>query len=413
MGIYNRIAIKLKMNSQKNNIMHECEHLFYNEELTAKLDSNKYLLGFENGVYDFKEKKFRNGEAEDYISFSTRTKYIPYDPNDPEQLKIKEEIDDFFFKVFPNEQLREYMWQHGASSLIGTNRNQKFNIYTGVGGNGKSIFVNLMNLVLGEYSGKMNIALVTQKRKGIGGPTPEIAQLKGRRFISMDEPSAGDVLNEGIMKQMVGGDEMEGRAMYSREMTKFYPQFELVCCTNRLFEIKSNDKGTWRRIRQVDFRSEFLDEHEFVEKKELGLADDPERPIYPKDDQLETKIENWVQVFTALLIEKCNEMEGKVYDCDMVLEASRAYQEKEDFWAQFMKEKISKGNKDDRIKKTDIRAEFKEWYEANYGNKAPAAKELYEYLDKTLGKYRKRGWWGYKIIYDNYDSDDEEESHSD
>ena len=121
------------------------------------------------------------------------------------------------------------------------------------------------------------------------------------------------------------------------------------------------------------------------------MADDPERPIYPKDDQLETKIENWVQVFTALLIEKCNEMEGKVYDCDMVLEASRAYQEKEDFWAQFMKEKISKGNKDDRIKKTDIRAEFKEWYEANYGNKAPAAKELYEYLDKTLGKYRKRG----------------------
>ena len=31
----------------------------------------------------------------------------------------------------------------------------------------------------------------------------------------MDEPSAGDVLNEGIMKQMVGGDEMEGRGMYS------------------------------------------------------------------------------------------------------------------------------------------------------------------------------------------------------
>ena len=50
----------------------------------------------------------------------------------------------------------------------------------------------------------------------------------------MDEPSAGDVLNEGIMKQMVGGDEMEGREMYGRHMIKFYPQFELVCCTNRI-----------------------------------------------------------------------------------------------------------------------------------------------------------------------------------
>ena len=228
----------------------------------------------------------------------------------------------------------------------------------------------------------------------------------------MDEPSAGDVLNEGIMKQMVGGDEMEGRAMYSREMTKFYPQFELVCCTNRLFEIKSNDKGTWRRIRQVDFRSEFLDELEYTQKKNQGLADDPERPIYPKDDQLETKLKKWVQVFTALLIEKCNETQGKVNDCEMVLEASRAYQEKEDYWSQFKKEKISKGSADDKIKKTDIRSEFKEWYESNYGKKAPAAKELYEYLDKTLGKYRKRGWWGYKIIYENYDSEEEDESTS-
>jgi len=407
-AMYNRIAIKLKTTAQKNNIMKECGEIFHNPELENQLDSNKYLLGFENGVYDFEKKKFRDGEAEDYISFSTKTKYIPFDKSNSQHVKIKEEIDDFFFKVFPNEKLREYMWEHAASCLIGTNRNQKFNIYTGVGGNGKSIFINLMNLVLGQYSGKMNIALVTQKRKGIGGPTPEIAQLKGRRFISMDEPSAGDVLNEGIMKQMVGGDEMEGRAMYSREMTKFYPQFELVCCTNRLFEIKSNDKGTWRRIRQVDFRSEFLDDNEYNQKKTQGLADDEERPIYPKDDQLETKIKKWVQVFTALLIEKCNETEGKVNDCEMVLEASRSYQEKEDYWAQFKKEKIAKGSGDDKIKKTDIRSEFKEWYESNYGKKAPAAKELYEYLDKNLGKYRKRGWWGYKIIYDNYDSEEDE-----
>ena len=409
-AMYNRIAIKLKMNAQKNNIMKECAELFHNPELADLLDANKYLLGFENGVYDFEKKEFRAGESEDYVSFSTKTNYIPFNKTDSEQVKIKEEIDDFFFKIFPNEELRKYMWEHAASSLIGTNRNQKFNIYTGIGGNGKSIFVNLMNLVLGQYSGKMNIALVTQKRKGIGGPTPEIALLKGKRYISMDEPSAGDVLNEGVMKQMVGGDEMEGRGMYSREMTKFYPQFELVCCTNRLFEIKSNDKGTWRRIRQVDFRSEFLDNGEFCEKKNQGLADDLERPIYPKDDQLETKIQKWVQVFTALLVEKCAETDGKVNDCDMVLEASRAYQEKEDFWAQFKKEKISKGNYDDKIKKTDIRSEFNEWYPQNYGTRAPAAKELYEYLNKTLGKYRKRGWWGYKIIYDNYESEEEKET---
>ena len=100
---------------------------------------------------------------EDYISFTTKTNYIPFDENNEEHITIKEEIDDFMEKVFPNEQLREYMWDHAASTLIGDNINQKFIIYTGVGGNGKSIWVDLLNLVLGDYADKINIALLTQK----------------------------------------------------------------------------------------------------------------------------------------------------------------------------------------------------------------------------------------------------------
>ena len=55
-----RIAIKLKMSAtQKSNIMKECAERFWDEELEDKLDSNPYLLGFQNGVYDFKQKIFR------------------------------------------------------------------------------------------------------------------------------------------------------------------------------------------------------------------------------------------------------------------------------------------------------------------------------------------------------------------
>jgi len=412
-AIFNKISIDLKTAHKKNNIMTECAEQFYDHgKLAKQLDQNKMLLGFENGIYDFQEKAFRAGTPEDCVSFSTGTEYIPYDKKNKEHKKIKDEIDNFMLKVFPNEQLRNYMWAHAASALIGVQRNQKFNIYTGCGSNGKSIFVNLMNLVLGDYADKLNIALVTQKRKGIGGPTPEIAKLKGKRYVSMDEPSAGDQLNEGIMKQMVGGDEMEGREMYGRHMIKFYPQFELVCCTNRLFEINSNDKGTWRRIRQVDFKSEFLDPPDYQKREEQNLCNDAENPIYIKDDTLEKKIPEWVQVFTALLIEIVNKTQGKVEDCPQVIEASLRYQEKQDFYALFCKEKIRKGNSDDKIKKTDIRGQFQSWYQDNYQAKPPKSMDLYDQLDKRLGKYRKRGWWGYKIIYDTTLSEDEEEDFS-
>ena len=153
----------------------------------------------------------------------------------------------------------------------------------------------------------------------------------------MDEPSAGDELNEGIMKQLTGGDEIEGRGMYAKEMIKFYPQFELVCCTNRLFKIKSTDKGIRRRIRQVDFVSEFVDPDEYELKKRQGLVGDPDKPIYVKDMKMKDRLPEWVKVFTALLIKRVN-TGGIVKDCPMVLEASKKYEAQQNVWTQFFME---------------------------------------------------------------------------
>jgi P4 family phage/plasmid primase-like protien len=405
---FNRIAQRLKSHNQKKAIMGECMEQFYNDELEKKMDENKYLMGFNNGIYDFNTKTFRQGLPEDYISFSTETDYEEYDNSNQEHIKIKLEIDDFMEKVFPNKELRRYMWDHAASTLIGENRNQKFNIYIGVGGNGKSIWVDLLNLVLGKYSEKMNIALLTQKRKGIGGPTPEITKLKGKRFVSVDEPTRGDKLNEGIMKQLTGGDEIEGRSMYAKEMLKFYPQFELVCCTNNLPTIDSVDKGTWRRIRTVKFVSEFVDDADYEFKKKQGLTNDTEKPIYRKDLTMKDKLPIWAPIFTSLLIKRVNITKGIVKDCPMVLEASREYESKQNIWKQFFNENIEKGCDDDKVKQTEVRNHFNEWFNSeNQGGKIPRSQDLYEQLDVFCGKRRKKAWHGWKIIYETYDSEDD------
>jgi phage/plasmid-associated DNA primase len=66
-GVLSGISSKLKNTSDKNNIMKEAMELFYDGSFMKKLDSNKNLLGFDNGVIDFKTKTFRNGEPDDYI----------------------------------------------------------------------------------------------------------------------------------------------------------------------------------------------------------------------------------------------------------------------------------------------------------------------------------------------------------
>tara|TARA_A100001015_G_scaffold318612_1_gene439007 strand:- start:541 stop:3447 length:2907 start_codon:yes stop_codon:yes gene_type:complete len=410
-NIYNCIALKLKNSSYKDNVLKECKEVFYDSGFEDKLnaESTKTLLCFKNGIFDFEKKEFRKGIPEDYISKCTRIRYVEINRNNEAHLQIIKECEDFMEKLFPNLELRRYMWDHLASCLLGTTHDQTFNIYNGAqGSNGKSKLREFMALILGEYAGTVPITLITQKRKQLGGTSSEVAQLKGLRYACMDEPSEGDQINEGIMKQITGGDPLQARELYHESFT-FIPQFKLVCCTNHLPDIKSTDGGTWRRIRIVEFESTFKETIEEV-------STNPEDHEYLGDQELGKKLIKWAPIMASLLIEIACEKElwkNKVDKCDMVMKASKAYQEKSDYLSLFMKEKIIKGTKTDKISKTNIIETFKQWYNNMYpGEKVPGQQKLQDYLDKNLGKYKRQGWWGYKIRYDAYNDDVETDDES-
>jgi P4 family phage/plasmid primase-like protien len=403
-AIYNKISMRLKETSQKNNVMIESKELHYDSRLESLLDENPYLVCFKNGVYDFTDGGcFRDGIPEDYISKSTNIDYVKLDNENTEHIRIQKEIKEFMAKLFPNENLREYIWQHLASCLLGTNQNQTFNIYTGVGSNGKSVFVKLFSMVLGDYKGTVPISLITQKRLSIGGTSSEVAQLKGLRYAVMNEPSKNDKINEGIMKEITGGDPIQARELFKTSIT-FTPMFKLTCCTNSLFDITANDEGTWRRIRVVDFESKFID----------NPSKDPKDKEFKKDKTLEKKFNEWAPILASMLIEIVNKTKGEVTDCKEVMASSKKYREQQDYLARFVSEKIKSivfdPNKPDKkikkLSKSDAVSEFKEWWKREYDTKVPKAQELVEYLNLRLGTFN-RGWKGFEIIHDDYDSDNE------
>jgi len=394
------IKIKLKKTNDKNNIMREAMELFYDGDFIKNMDKNKYLLCFNNGVIDFKQKIFRDGYPEDYITKTTKINYIPYDLNNSEIDEMSNDILEFMEKLFPVPELNRYMWDHFASCLIGTNKNQTFNVYHGSGSNGKSIIADLMSETLGEYKGTVPITLVTEKRGLIGGTSDEVLKLKGVRYAVMQEPSKGVKLNEGIMKELTGGDPIQARGLYS-ESEIFEPQFNLVVCTNNLFEIDSNDDGTWRRIRTVPFLSKFID------NKEHYTDNTPY--IFPKDKSLKDKLPKFAPVFASMLVKRAFSTEGIVEDCEVVLSASNNYRKGQDHIAAFMSENIEKSdNPKDRIKKSELTNEFKIWFQREQGTrKIPKAQELYDYMDNKYGKCNKTyGWQNVKIIYEKEDNDE-------
>jgi P4 family phage/plasmid primase-like protien len=389
------ICVFLKKTSWKNNIMKEAQELFYDSEFIDKLDNNPHLLCFNNGIVDFKNRTFRKGQPDDYISMSTKIDYIPRYRETPKYLQLSDQIDEFINQLFPDPELRRYMWEHLASCLIGTNENQTFNIYIGSGANGKSKLVDLLSKGLGDYKGTVPLPFITQSRPGIGNTSSEIVQLKGKRLAVMQEPSKGDKINEGIMKEITGGDPIQGRALF-KDMITFIPQFKLVVPTNTLFDIKSNDDGTWRRIRVCDFASKFVDNPYSDEVKFP-------RELYPYqykiDKRLDTKFNDWAPVFISKLVDIGFVTKGNVVDCQHVLSASDGYRDGQDYLSEFAKDKIAR-TPGGKIKKTEIAEEFKAWYTINYGRAIPKAKELYDFMDKRYGNSKKGGWHNVAIVYD-------------
>jgi P4 family phage/plasmid primase-like protien len=388
------IAIMLKSTAKKQNIMREAKDLFFDPEFLKKENENPYLLCFKNGVFDFSTNEFRNGRPDDYVTKCTNTNYVPIKKANKKDL---EEVRDFMRKLYPEKELHDYMWQHFASTLIGVNLNQTFNIYTGSGANGKSVVVDLMSKVLGEYKGDVPITLITQKRVNIGAASPEIAKLKDIRYAVMQEPSKGDVVNDGIMKQLTGDDPLEGRNLF-KDSVVFIPQFTLAVCTNNLFEFRTNDDGTWRRVRLCPHKAKF---------KVNPVDDDPDEPYQFKiDKNIKRNFGRWKIAMMSLLVEIAKEKKGLVEDCECVLEASNKYRNKQDYISQFIQSHVEK-SEGDKIKKTELYETFKRWYNEEYGKNVPKGKELYEYMEKKFGKYTKH-WKNVKITYDEDGEDGEE-----
>ncbi len=391
------ICTKLKTTSFKNNIMREVREQFYDKDFEEKIDTRPELLCFKNGVIDFKTKTFRRGQPDDNLSKTTKIDYIPLDQE--RHRVLIDEINEFMAQLFPEPELREYMWEHLASTLIGTNREQTFNIYIGGGSNGKSKLIELMSACLGEYKAVLPITAVTQKRAMIGGASPELAVLKGVRYAVMQEPTKGDRINEGILKEITGGDDMTARALFKNTIT-FVPQFKLVVCTNVLFDIKSNDDGTWRRIRLCPYKSKFCEDPK---------SDDPEEPYqFLIDKNLDIKIKAWVNVFMAMLVKKAFDTDGKVRTCAAVTASSNKYRNTQDYLSEFFRDKIRPADEDSYIKKTEVYEEFKKWYVVQHGKNIPKANELYDYMIKKFGKITGKGWRKCRIVYDDDDIIDDD-----
>ena len=387
-----KIYSKLKDETFKEKVMKACKKKFYDKKFRETLDENPYLLGFQNGVYDLKEGTFREGVPEDRVSATTGYDYIEYKENSPE-VKM---IEKYFSEVLTNKNVREYFMMYMSSCLLGQLKDQKFVIWTGTGSNAKTLTINFINSTLGVYASNLPTTVLTQKRGKVGQATPELADKYMCRFVYMEESEKAEKIQVGQMKEITGGGKLYARPLFGKPFY-YKPKFKLVLCCNDLPEIPSNDGGTWRRIRVVNFDSKFVVNPDPRKKNQFKI-----------DPNIEDRLNTLAPAFMWILLKKYFPVYQKnnfsIKEPEEVLAASLSYQKSNDKYLEWFEEQVENCDEGDRADISEFYQTFKHWYQMAFDEAPPKKKDFIDYLSKKYKVEKSRFVYGIrmKIMDDDY-----------
>lgn len=213
-----------------------------------ELDIDPYLLCTPGGTYDLRQGLAgkREHSPDDFI-----TKITKVSPGE----KGKEIWLDCLNKIFCNDQmLIDYVQTICGLIAIGRVTVEALIIAYGIGRNGKSTFWNAISRVLYMYSGSISADTLTVNR--FKNTKPELAEIRGKRFLIAAELYEGARLDDSMVKQLCSTDEIHAEKKFKAPF-KFIPSHNLVLYTNHLPKVSATDDGTWRRLIVIPFNAKF------------------------------------------------------------------------------------------------------------------------------------------------------------
>lgn len=212
----------------------------------ADFDRNPMLLGVQNGVVDLSTSELLPCTPDLLVSKKANIAYDPFAdcPKFKTALKM----------WLPHPEMRAFVRRYFGLCLSGLITEQKLGFLYGLGANGKSVFIDMMTWLLGDYSLTIDSAMLMKQRFKDGqSPRPDIVALKGVRFAVGSELSDGQAFDEGELKKLTGGDELTGRALYAKASITFTPTHKLCLVGNHKPVITDTTHSMWRRPMLIGF----------------------------------------------------------------------------------------------------------------------------------------------------------------
>lgn len=209
----------------------------------GSFDQNKMLLNVQNGTWDLDIFKFRNHNPNDLI---TQAANVTYDPDAKSQWWL-----DCLEKWMGGDKDKiDYLQRFAGLCLTGDISSRAFLIFYGGGHNGKSVFLNTVAKLLGDYATVAPKGFLKAK-KYEEHPT-EIARLFKKRLVVAQETEERMKLEIALVKMMTGEQQMTGRFM-RKDHFDFDLTNKIVLMANHRPIISDTSNSIWDRVHLLNW----------------------------------------------------------------------------------------------------------------------------------------------------------------
>jgi P4 family phage/plasmid primase-like protien len=220
-------------------------------------DTNDILVGCPNGVIELVTGLFREGSREDFITLA-----VGIDPAKDEDCPIWKKF--LFESTKGDEKYCLYLARVAGYCLSGLTTEHALFVLIGPGGNGKSVFENILRKMMSDYATTASFELfaVTRNEQHPTG----LAALMGKRLVTASEVDAGQTFAEARIKAITGGDTISARYM-RQDFFTYQPRFKAIIAANNRPQLRNVDDAIRRRVKMLPFENKPVNPDKELESK--------------------------------------------------------------------------------------------------------------------------------------------------
>ena len=209
--------------------------------LADQWDVDPWILNTPAGVVDLRAGNVRGHSRSD---FCTKMTTAALDDGCPLWMQFLDRVTD------RNGELQGFLQRLAGYSLTGVTTEHALFFLYGTGANGKSVYINTLSGLLGDYhkTAPMETFIATRNERH---PT-DLAGLRGARSVTATETEEGRRWAESKIKALTGGDKIAARFM-RQDYFEFQPQFKLLIAGNHKPRLGNVDEAIRRRLYLVPF----------------------------------------------------------------------------------------------------------------------------------------------------------------